>query len=252
MLRPHPALALLLLALGSVPSHAEFTLFKNIWGDVIVATDTTTAGRALTPPSPDQPVYYKGVSLGRKLGSIPGDREPDMKQLNEFVAGILAKQGYLAAPRSTTEPELFLVLQWGYIDPEQGGEDIGARTNPNMLGPEVFLTNFRSRATTTILEDTQHPIYGIIITAFEFKSARTTEPVVYWQTRIGLPTNGKSMADALPVMLVAAGPAIGRVADGPVLLDADRAREGRVKLGDLKFLDFEETPRVPKDEGGKN
>lgn len=263
-MRPSPpALVLVLSLLAAAAARAEFVLFKNIWGDVIVATDMTPAGQALTPPSPQQPVYYKGLSLGRRLGSIPGDREPDVREINLFVADILAKQGYLAARPGAPEPQLLLVLQWGYIKP--GSEDllwflgydprkdIAAPTSPNMLGPEVFRRGMRSREIDTILQDAQNPIYGIIVTAFEPKSARTPEPVAFWQTRIGLPANGKSMAAALPVMVATAGPAIGRPADGPVFLDADRIREGRVDLGELKFLDFEGGPRTPaRAEGGKN
>ena len=82
---------------------------------------------------------------------------------------------------------------------------------------------------------------------------RTAEPVVYWQTRIGIPANGKSMAEALPVMMLAAGPAIGRPTDKPVLLDADRAREGQVKLGELKFLDYDSAPATTREsDSGKN
>lgn len=242
---------------------AEFVLFKNVWGDVIVATDTTEAGKALTPPTQQQPVFYKGMSLGQKLGSIPGDREPEKKQLNLFVADILARQGYLGAQPGGAEPELFLVLQWGYLDPRSEDlhwflgynpeQDIAAPVFPGALGPEVWRRGMRSRLTETILNDAQDAIYGIIVTAFDFKTARTAEPVVYWQTRIGIPANGKSMAEALPVMMLAAGPAIGRPTDKPVLLDADRAREGQVKLGELKFLDYDSAPATTREpDSGKN
>ena len=50
------------------------------------------------------------------------------------------------------------------------------------------------------------------------------------------------MAAALPTMLVAAGPAIGRPADGPVFVDADNARKGTVTFGELKFLDALSAP----------
>lgn len=252
---------LLLAALGLVASagRAEFVLFKNTWGNVIVATDMTPAGRELTPPTPEKPVYYKGLSLGRKLGSINGDREPDIQQLNRFVGDILAKQGYLPAPAGMPEPELLLVLQWGYVQPGSENllwflgydakQDIAAQENPNMLGPEVWRRGFRSTEIETILQDSQNPIYGIIVTAFEFKTARTPEPVPYWQTRIGLPANGKSMAAALPVMVTAAGPAIGRAAEKPVLVSADVAREGQVKLGELKFLDYDKGARPAEKTG---
>jgi hypothetical protein len=240
-------MALVLGILGPGVRGAEFTLFKSVWGDVIVATDMTPQGRELTPPSPDQPVYFKGTSLGRKLGSIPGDREPEKEQLNRFVTEILAKQGYLDARPGAHEPALFLVVQWGYLSPGSddllwflgydASRDIAAPVFPGMLGPEVWRRGMRSGKLDTLLMDAQSPIYGIIITAFEFKSARTPDPVIYWQTRIGLPAHGKSMAAALPAMLVAAGPAIGRPADGPVFLDVDNARQGTVKFGELKFLD---------------
>jgi hypothetical protein len=246
----------LLLTLGLALPGAravDFVLFKNIWGDVIVATDTTTKGHALTSPTREQPVYYRGLSLGRKLGSIRGDKEPEVKEINRVVAGILAKQGYLAAQPGVHEPTLFLIVQWGYMEPAKNNllwffgydpnEDIGAPVMEGILGPEVFRRDFRSHSVETILTNAQEATYGIIVTAFEFNSASSPNPVIYWQTRIGLPANGKSMAEALPTMLVAAGPAIGRESKTPMLLDADTVREGRVNLGELKILDIVGDPK---------
>lgn len=151
------------------------------------------------------------------------------------------------AEREGFEPTLFLIVQWGYMEPAKNNllwffgydpnEDIGAPVLEGILGPEVFRRDLRSHSIETILTNAQEEIYGIIVTAFEFKSANTPNPVIYWQTRIGLPANGKSMAEALPTMLVAAGPAIGRESKSPMLLDADSVREGRVNLGELKVLD---------------
>jgi hypothetical protein len=243
--------ALFLPAFGVVlpQAHAEFSLFKQIWGDVIVATDTTEEGHALTPPTPDQPVYYVGRSLGHRLGSIRGDDEPEDRQITRFVAGILAKQGYLGARPGVNEPTMLLMIQWGWMSYRTNDlhwflgydsrQDIGAKTidDSTWMGPEVFRQYMRSPAIDTILADARSDLYGIIVTAFEYKSVGTPKPVIYWQTRIGLPSNGKTMAAALPAMLVAAGPAIGRPADSPVFASADNARRGSVTLGDLKFLD---------------
>jgi hypothetical protein len=233
-----------------------FGLFKNFWGDVIVSTDMTPEGRALTPPEPGKPVYYLGLSLGARLGSIGGDRMPEVKEMNQMVTRILAKQGYLGAKPGVHDPALYLVVQWGYVDSRNGdllwflgydaAQDIGSPAFPGMLGPEVFRRGFRSHTTQTILENASGPIYGIIVTAFEYKSAKTPTPVVYWQSRIGLPANGKSMSEALPTMLIAAGTAIGRESKSPVLRSADDVLEGRVELGELKFLDVISEP--PHDE----
>ena len=241
---------------------SKFTLFSSVWGDAIVVTDVTSVGRAITPPTPAKPTYYRGLSLGSKLGSIPGDLVPEEKKFDQFVAKILAKQGYLAATPGVHEPTLFLIVQWGYLEPDRcnlswflgydPNKDVGANWTPNFLGPEVFLTNFRSREVETILDTMREPTYGIIVTAFEYKSANTAMPVAYWQTRVGLAAVGKSMATALPTMITAAGPSIGRETNGPVLSDADEARQGHVDLGELKVVGYEDDA-VPRslDRGGK-
>jgi hypothetical protein len=250
MRKPAPLLALLLGIFGAalpIPGHAGFSLFKNYWGNVLVATDMTPEGRALTPPTPQNPVYYLGSSIGEKLGTIPGDELPDKKKLTAFVTTILAKQGYLGARPGVHEPALYLVLQWGYLEPRSNdllwflgydpAQDIGAPAFPGQLGPEIWRRGFRSRTVETILDGANGPIYGIIVTAFDYKTARSPNPVIYWQTRIGLPANGKSMADALPTMVLAAADAIGRPSKSPQLRSADDARDGHVRLDDLKILD---------------
>ncbi len=244
-----------LAALGAALPAARgsgFGLFRSYWGDVLVSTDMTAAGRALAPPTADKPAYYLGRSLGERLGSIRGDELPDKKQMNALVEKILARQGYVGAQPGLNEPTLFLVLQWGYLEPGGGqlpwflgynaSDDIGAPVFPGLIGPEVFRTSFRSRTINTVLDGMKGPVYGIIVTAFEYKSARTLRPVVYWQTRIGLPANGKSMAEALPTMIIAASDAIGRESKSPRLFDADFYREGHVRLGDLEIKGVVEQP----------
>jgi len=230
-----PVLVLLGVAAFVLPgtSGAEFVLFRNIWGDAIVNTDMTPAGRALTPPTVEQPAYFVGTSLGPKLGSIPGDEEPPVKEVNAFVTKLLAKQGYLAAQPGVHEPTLFLVMQWGYMKPGYDGSD-----RLWFLGYNDYRdSGSHSRELETIVEYAPLTLYGIIVTAFDYGSLRAPRPTIYWQTRIALPTDGKTMAAALPAMFIAGAPAFGRETRKPILRDADTLREGHVKLGDLKFLD---------------
>jgi hypothetical protein len=159
------------------------------------------------------------------------------------------------------EPDLFLLVQWGYVTPHtedlrwflgyNPADDIAAAVDPKHPGPEAWRRQMRSNLTEEILQDAEIPLYAIIVTAFDPKTARTPNPVAYWQTRIALPANGKSMAEALPVMLKAAGPAIGRQADKPVLLDVDHAREGHAEIGELRFLEFQTDPRDSAPADGK-
>jgi len=231
---------------------SEFVLFRNTWGDVLVATDTTLAGRDLPEVSKERPVYYKGLSLGSRLGTVPGDLEPPIKELSTFAGQILAKEGYLPAQPGKQEPDLLLILQWGHLDPRyvdiawflgyRPELDVAASHQIGFIGAEAFLSNFRSPEVEMIMNDARHPVYGIMITAFDFKTARTSKPTILWQTRIGLPTHGKSMARAMPVMLTAAGPMIGRPSAKPTLRDTEPARTGKVNLGDIKFIDSFEDP----------
>jgi hypothetical protein len=187
---------------------------------------------------------------------MPGDQLPDAKEMGRVVAKILAKQGYLAAQPGVRDPELFLVLQWGRLNPRTGDGLWFLGYNPTqdpaapvfapaaspfgttVLGPEVHRRSFRTREIETVLEYAREDIYGFIISAFEYKSARTAEPIVLWQTRIGLPANGKGMSEAISVMAQIAGPQIGRETTKPVLLGTEDRYT--TKLGELEFLGFEE------------
>ncbi|HTK76502.1 MAG TPA: hypothetical protein VL371_14650 [Gemmataceae bacterium] len=219
---------------------AEFhPIFNRVWGNVVVATDMTPEGRKLTPPTPEHPVYYLGTSLGARFDTIPGDRLPDVKQMNLLVARVLAKQGYLYASPGVHDPSLFLVLQWAYL-----------RIAPLwFVGYNPKYDHPIHPFEVDVMIDTAgpgsfepHPCYGIIITAFDFKSARAKHPVVCWQTRITLPAIGKSMAQALPTMIIAAGPAIGHESNLPFLGDADAMPKGHVTVGDLEVVGYEDPP----------
>jgi hypothetical protein len=251
----------MLFCLAALEARAgRSVLFERYWGDCVVVTDMTEAGRARRPASPENPVYFLGEVYGGRLGSLPGDRLPDPKEMGRFVAKVLAKQGYLGAKPGVDEPELFLALQWGRIDRRSGdslwflGYDrtqdpaapaFGSPIAPGgstIFGPEVFRRHFRPREIETVLEYAQEDIYGFIISAFEYKTARSAEPVVLWQTRIALPANGKSMSEALTTIVQLAGPQIGRETTKPVL----RHTEDRytTKLGELEFIGFEaDAPR---------
>lgn len=246
---------------GSCAWGAGLTFFSSSWGDVFVNTDMTPEGREVTRPDPENPAYYRGRSLGCTFGSLPGDRLPDVKEMNDFIAAVLAKQGYVGATTDAHEPALFLVVQWGYLQPGSGEllwflgydarKDIGASVGVGLIGPEVYRRNSRSLWIDKVLDNASRPIYGIIVTAFEYKSARTSEPVIYWQTRIGLAANGKSMVQALPAMMLAAGPSMGRETETPVIRNADDVREGRVELGELEVIGFDEDTPAPPDQAAE-
>ncbi|HLP07099.1 MAG TPA: hypothetical protein VK178_02970 [Opitutaceae bacterium] len=236
------------LGLGATRAFGAFTLFTRVWGNAIVATDVTEAGKAATPPTPLNPVYYVGRSLGCRLGSLRGENLPDEKEMHRIITNVLAKQGYVGTRPELREPSILLMVQWGYLDSRSedllwflgydSRQDPMARVDPKYTGSERFRT--RPREIETIMDYASDSMYGIIVTAFDYKSVGTGNPVIYWQSRIGLPANGKSMAQAIPSMIIAAGPALGRESKLPVLADADNAREGHVEYREPEFIGYKE------------
>lgn len=236
------------LGLGATRALGGFTLFTRVWGNAIVATDVTEAGKAAATPTPQTPVYYVGRSLGCRLGSMAGDTLPDEMEMHRIVTNVLAKQGYIGTRPELHEPSLLLVVQWGYLEPRSENLlwflgydrslDAQAPADPKHPGPERFRT--RSRETETIVNYAGDSVYGVIVTAFDYKSVGTGNPVIYWQSRIGLPANGKSMAQAIPSMIIAAGPALGHESKLPVLASADNAREGYVEFREPEFIGYKE------------
>lgn len=242
-------LAPVLLLLAAPEARAgRLVLIERTWGDCVVVAEMTDVGRALRVPSPEEPVYFLGRVYGCRLGSMVGDRLPDSKEMGPSVARILARQGYRAAQPGMHEPELFLALQWGgRISPRSREalwflgydrrDDIATPAFPGQLGPEIYRRQARSREIETILNYAEEGIYGIIISAFEYKSALTPQPVILWQTRVGLPANVEGMTDALTTMAHVAGPLIGRETTKPTLRTADDRYT--TKLGKLEVIGFE-------------
>ncbi len=219
-------------------------------GDVVVVTDMTAAGRLRPPPTVEAPVYFKGLTLGCRLGSIRGDKEPNPEVLSRFVTKLLRRQGYRGSPGPHRPPELLLVLQWGYLGAQgtdklwflgyNADDDIGYSPHPNLLGPEVFLRGLRTREVETVLDLANEPLYGVIVTAFEHESAKGPEPVLLWQTRISFAARGKSMEEALPTMLATAASQIGRETTKPVLRDPDDGRRAEVTWGEMQTSEVRE------------
>lgn len=159
--------------------------FPNRWGNAVVTTYVSPAGRKLKAPDPKNPTSYLGLSRGCTLGSNPGDRLPDVDEMTKFVVDTLASQGYVGSAPGSNEPELFIVLEWGRLQPQTADllsflgydprKDIGSSPNPGMLGPEVFRRNMRTPAVETVLSYSQGPIYGILLTAYDYQTVLAKE-----------------------------------------------------------------------------
>jgi NAD(P)-dependent dehydrogenase (short-subunit alcohol dehydrogenase family) len=120
--------------------------------DVIVYSRVADAGRKLAAPTADHPVYYLLVSGGfNEAGqTVRGERSPPPAVVEKLVRGALGAQGYVAASRQSPHIDIFIVFNWGYLNPIVVSTFAEGRANPRNPGEQPPLIEHRE-----ILNDQQ-------------------------------------------------------------------------------------------------
>jgi hypothetical protein len=264
----------------AVPARADYIFGLDPHPNVITVTDATPEGKALPPPSPEHPVYYVAEDLGfREFGApVPGDPLPPHAMITSVIVKTLEKQGYLPADKKH-KPTQFILFNWGtmYAPPSAGA--LSGRTNQVVHPPNPLLLKFmggdkvdlmwdtpinnpnismgggmadariltlglRSSIAQKIHDAAEGDLYVAALGGYDFQALRKGKSVELWQTRIACPADGLALADTIPVMIVAAGPQIGRDTPLPIWKDATEDQQGQVNLGELKVLGTSE-PDAP-------
>ena len=218
---------------------------------VVAVTDMTPAGRKAPQATPDFPIYYQAVTTGFKAfgRAIAGDKEPPNDEFLQIVLRTLKREGYVP---STEENPASLVLgfAWGSLRGDFGGAlrylggekmDLMWETqNSGHLDARVLLRGLRSEKADRIMETANEDLYVVTIAAYDRQALVEGDLVELWQTRISCPTRGVWAMDALPEIVQAAGPVIGRETDTPEIFVVDEAFRNRrtdVSFGALTTLD---------------
>lgn len=258
----------LLLASGAVAPHVygggllDFLFSKNDL-QTITVTNVTPAGKALPQPTPAHPLYYSGISAGyRDLGGIKAGEKPIAREeVNQLVLKALAKQGYLPVP-SNRQPDVFLVWSWGTLNTERpfgpwsytpstpinhyqllrflGGEKLGMVSSHADPFPELTLAPglFRSREEDDLADAAKDDLYIAVVSAYGIDATKSDKPVLLWNTRIGCPSRGSYLPEALPSMIAIATPYIGRDTPKPVWIHATEKFRPEIKLGDPRVVEY--------------
>lgn len=225
---------------------------------VLTVTDVTDVGQERPAASPENPVYYQAVSVGFQSFSraIAGDREPPNDDFLQLVLRTLKEQGYVPST-DQHPPTLVLGFAWGYLSGNFGGalkflggdkldlmwevQQIGGQ-----LDPRVLTRGMRSPLQQRVIEMAGEPLYVVTIVAYDWQDAINGKLTELWQTRVACPARGNWAMNALPQIVRAAGPSIGRETKRPEWLSPDETRRrGTVEIGEITTADTATSGPLP-------
>ncbi|HEY9153858.1 MAG TPA: hypothetical protein VIM69_01935 [Opitutaceae bacterium] len=233
--------------------HAGFTLHPL---DVMTITDMKPDGKKFPVPTKEKPIYYEAINAGFKDWGRPiaGDKEPDMKLMQNTVVRALAKNHYLSADKNHEGSEI-IVMTWGTL---YGGGGLSAGPpallrflagDKYMDGGDVseetgFLTveHVGQRVVPALGQSKLHDyaksdLYLVLLRAYSTREANNGKIAELWETRIVVPSNGLALDTSLPTMVQLAAPNIGVDMKKEVFTTPEKALHEKIELGDLQVVD---------------
>lgn len=96
---------------------------------------------------------------------------------------------------------------------------------------------------SAFIDTVEDDLYVAVVSAYDVHVNRNGRATLLWVTRISCPSKGFWLPNALPSMLVMAGPCIGRETDKPVWVNANDQFKPQVRIGDPQVVEYLETNR---------
>lgn len=237
---------------------------------VLIVSDAAKEIPPEAVPAPGKPVYY--IVLGAQEyglgGSTAGEVMPPREQVEEAVAEVLAKQGYLRTEVGGPVPALALLISWGEARLEtweydetdlETGETVthmgafNAREIRRLVGAdkvERHLLSFRDA--DEVNEAAREPRLYVLVAALDVEGLRQKKKNLLWRVRMSIPSLRNSLPDRLSLMLASAAPYVGRNVERPVFVDDAMRRRAEVELGTLEVVESDvNVPNAKKPADGK-
>lgn len=232
--------------------------------DVIVYSRVTDDGRKLAAPTADHPVYYLLVSGGfNEAGqTVRGECSPPLAVVEKLVRDALGAQGYTAASKQSPRIDLFIVFNWGYLNPvvvstfEEGRVD---PDNPSAQPPLIehreilndqqmlgllgvaaldnrhFSTDDEVRQ---IAQAAGEDRYFVVLSAYDFSAITHNERKLVWRAMMSLASAGTDLTESLPALVKAGAPFFGRESGLPRHVAAPLVPPGKVAIGPAKVEEY--------------
>jgi hypothetical protein len=244
-----------------VPEASGFSLIPNAFSrnprlSMTIFTDMTEHGRTLPAATPQAPRYFIALDEGMRTEGeqIGGVISPPPPQLQAMLFRSLADAGYLPAPAGTA-PDLVLIYYWGShyamdLDQAMMFPDlhhqrfmeramlIGGRAYRKQIWNEFaygYTFADRTPKKAFLIDQASNDLYFVVVSAYDHAALAAGRRKLAWRTTMTVGTNGISMQDALPPLVITAGNYFGRETMEPVAIFR-RARRGTVTLGPLRIV----------------
>jgi len=222
--------------------------------EVNVNVDLTEEGKKIALPSPGHPVFYFPIVIGYKeLGAtVAGDKKPTTTPIAKELGKALAAQGYLFM--GTNTPSLLLVFYWGYMNPNIVDDTFFNESEMLTLvagkATSGIGLSLNSKELTDISRAASEERYFVIVSAYDYASAREKKKILLWRARMSTPSNGVNLEEVLPAMIASGGPHFGRETLHPTWTTAPIVREGKVEVG-APVVAPESAPKANPEAGKK-
>jgi hypothetical protein len=238
--------------------------------EISVFTDLTPEGRKVQEPAPGQPVYYVAQNQGyRPMGEVvAGDHPPVGAEIEHFLHQALAARGYLPADDPSRPPGLVLVYFWGVhynMDPALAGlfpdrRDQYLMERAALVGGRRYAYEFslmlefgvtladRSPYKDYLRNQTASDLYYVVVSAYDFAAIARDEHKLLWRTTLTVTSQGLSMKESLPPLILTGGEYFGRKTPETVAIRRN-VRRGTVTLGPLRIIESDVSlpPRAEED-----
>lgn len=230
-------------------------------GEVIVYTNLTEEGKKLTPPTREHPSYYVLIPGGyRQEGAtVAGEKPPPPNAVAKLVHAALVKQNYRPAMQKGPPPDQYIVVHWGYINPDtlEAGDPENPRNvtlnqremvalvaGNSISKMDPFFMEFRD-----VMDAASEDRYFVVVSSFDFAAASATprKKVLLWRARMSVPSAGFTLDEVLGALVASGGPLFGRQTEFAKHVWTRLVPEGHVRVGTpTEVKDTKPTPGPAK------
>lgn len=167
------------------------------------------------------------------------DEENPSVSPNELAANILDRAALVGGTKFSNElAKLFNETNDQYrlrmkpqFDESSGLSEANSAATEPLTMTAMDLFRRRSLDNEYLLDQASSDVYYVVATAYDYSSVQKGNRVLLWRTRMTVASNGVSQEQALPTVIVSAGPFFGKETTEPQILSKRAVRDGHAIIG---------------------